>query len=247
MALLLAGLLAAPAQATWQLTYSNEFTKPLGSEWELYWGEPGSDPGGWWDPSHVSVSGGTLDLRTYRDPATCILAWGCTSINDYVSGGVKLLKAQTYGKYEVRLRADNATGVPIVALLWPASNGWPPEVDFAEDRGESPRTTNTATLHWGTWEKPQQSSHEVKVNMSEWHTWGVEWSRERITYTVDGRAWATATGSTVPSVPMELALQAQTWNCGQGWELCPNTSTPSVTNYDIDWVAIYSEVQTRGR
>ncbi|HUB36554.1 MAG TPA: glycoside hydrolase family 16 protein [Solirubrobacteraceae bacterium] len=226
----------------WKQTFADEFTGPLGEEWSEYWGQPGSDPGGWWDPSHVSVSGGELRLATYVDPLTCIASWGCESIDGYVSGGVQLKEPQTYGKYEVRLRADNGQGVPIVALLWPSDGEWPPEVDFVEDTGASPRATNVATLHYGTLGTASfgQASDSLSVNMSEWHTLGVEWTSGKLAYTIDGRVWATMTGANVPHQPMNLALQSQTWDCGGEWETCPGAATPKEVSYDVDWVAIYT-------
>jgi hypothetical protein len=41
---------------------------------------------------------------------------------------------------------------------------------------------------------------------------------------------------------MNLAMQIQAWGCGiTSWEQCPNSSTPSVANLDIDWVVVYTQ------
>jgi hypothetical protein len=207
------------------------------SAWQVYDDSmPGGDPGGWWSASHVSVTNGVLQLSTYRDPSACI--FGCQSIDDYVGGGLKMLHSQQYGKYLIRMRADDAEGVTMVALLWPTdinSNG---EIDIAEDNGASPRTQFNGTMYTMN-EVP--TTNMLNVDMSQWHTVGVEWTPGRVIFTIDGTNWATVTNDGVSDVPMQLAIQQQTWDCGvSNWEQCPNAMTPSVANLDVAWVVEYA-------
>ena len=61
-------------------------------------------------------------------------------------------------------------------------------------------------------------------------------------YTLDGRTWASVTNANVPSIPMVLDIQTQGWACGTStWEKCPNASTPSRVNLDVDWVVAYAQ------
>ena len=207
--------------------------------WQAYNGfAPGGDPGGWWSASHVSVANGELQLSTYRDPSACNGNQGCRSIDDYVSGGVKMLHSQVYGKYLVRMRADNAEGVTLVALLWPTNNSGNGEIDFAEDNGASPRSQITTTL----WDMDAVPTRDyLNVNLSQWHTIGVEWSPGMVVYTLDGAAWATEHESLTPNVPLSMDIQQQTWNCGAtNWEQCPNSTTPAVADLDVDWAVEYA-------
>jgi beta-glucanase (GH16 family) len=223
----------------WRQTLADDFTSTtLGSGWSAYWGQPGGDPGGWWDPSHATVANGILTLRTYPDPTACVFSWGCRAAGGEVSGGLKSSLAQTYGKYEVRFRIDHGQGVAFAALLWPASNTWPPEIDFAEDNGADPRTTNFATLHYGA--NNTQVSRSIAVDLTQWHTLGVEWTKGRVAYTLDGRTWATVTNSHVPSIPMKLAVQTQAWGSGNSWEQPITSSTPAEVDMQIDWIVAYT-------
>ena len=43
--------------------------------------------------------------------------------------------------------------------------------------------------------------------MTQWHTYGVEWTPTRLLFTIDGQGWATMGGSAVPHQPMQLAMQ----------------------------------------
>ena len=224
----------------WRQVFVDDFAgSSLSNAWLTYNGQPGNDHGGWWSRSHDIVSGGELRLTTSPDRAVCASSAGCQAVNDEVSGGLKMRFGQTYGKYLVRLRADNARGVSVVALLWPQNNQWPPEVDFVEDNGVSPRVLNTATLHYGSSDTRVQRT--LRISLARWQTLGVQWSPGKVQYTIGGRVWATVVNADVPSIPMALALQAQTWACSPSvWELCPNASTPKRAEFDIAWVAMYA-------
>lgn len=217
----------------WHRVLADDFTGSAldSSKWRLYWGQPGGDPGGWFDPAHVSVSGGQMVLAGYRDPAD-----GGKWATAGVSGSPGLV--QTYGKYLVRFRFDSGVGIAHAILLWPGDNSWPPEIDFSEDNGAN-RQTTYATLHYGAGNT--QVQRKVAVDLTKWHTLGVEWTPGRLVYTLDGKPWSTVWSSHVPAVPMTLDIQTQAWACGTStWEQCPNATTPAHVNLYVDWVVAYS-------
>jgi beta-glucanase (GH16 family) len=217
----------------WHRVFFEDFRHGLrASRWGRYSGQPGGDPGGWWAPSHAVVHHGLLNLETYRDPR-----FG----GRWVSGGVSSAPAlkQTYGKYEVRLRMDPGKGVAVVALLWPAQNQWPPEIDFAESGGETTdRGDVTATLHYGA--DNAQVQRTLRVDFSHWHVLGVEWTPGRLVYTVDGRWWAVLRSPAVPAQAMEMDLQTQAGTCGDASAPCPDSTTPARVSAQIAWVAAYA-------
>ena len=190
-------------------------------------------PGGYWAASHVAVSHGALVLASYRDPRH-----GGRWVSGGVSSGPAL--SQTYGKYEVRLRVDRGKGIAFVALLFPSGNGWPPEVDFAENGGESgARDHMTATLHYGADDSQIQHTLSGK-DFTHWHVLGVEWTPGLLLYTIDGRRWAAVRSAAVPRQPMELDLQTQAGTCGDASAPCPDASTPSRVDAQVAWVAAYA-------
>jgi hypothetical protein len=215
--------------AGWRLTYSTDFPgNSLPSAWLAYNGEPGGDPYGNWVPSNVSVSGGALHLMATSS----------------AQGGVQFFgNPQTYGMYLVRMRGDYEPGLSInnLAILWPAKQGvWPPEVDFFEDLGGS-RQSFSASLHVApdgndsccVIVSPNQDS-----NGAAWHTYGVQWTPSAITYTIDGRVWASVSRSSLspparwPTIPMNLTLQSQNQDSAQ-----PNGTIETMT---VAWVAEYA-------
>jgi hypothetical protein len=217
----------ANALAGYTQTYVTDFPgTSLPAGWYTYSGTPGGDPGALWASSHDVVGGGMLQLETYQDPAYN---------NQWVSGGLKMSGiSQIYGAYFVRSRVvGTGTGPDDVALLWPANNSWPPEVDFNETLGSD--TSSTATLHYGS--TNNMDYRTASIDMTQWHTWGVIWTPTSITYTVDGVVWGTvAVASEIPNTPMTLDLQQQTMcDAGVNWG-CPTTPQ----SMDVNWVAEYA-------
>jgi beta-glucanase (GH16 family) len=225
--------LASQTDGPWRRVFYEDFSHGLkSSRWGRYSGQPNGDPGGWWAPSHAVVKQGILSLETYRD---------ARFDGRWVSGGVSSAPAlrQTYGKYEIRVRVDPGKGVALVLLLWPVRNQWPPEIDFAENGGETPtRSQMTATLHYGG--DDSQIQRTVGADFSRWHILGVEWTPRRLVYTIDGRPWAVLKSRAVPAQPMELDIQTQAGTCGDRYAPCPDATTPTRVNAQVDWVAAYT-------
>jgi beta-glucanase (GH16 family) len=221
----------------WRMVFSDDFAGPAlnTDKWGTYQYQPGGDPGGWWDPSHVVVSNGVLNLESYVDPAHA----NPQNPGGYVSGGVSSgpgLK-QTYGKYLVRFRIDQGYGIAGVLLLWPTNDAWPPEIDFAEDGGGS-RDHMTATLHYG--KDDSQIAQTVYGDFTQWHTLGVEWTQGKLVFTIDGRDWWSLTNRNVPAEPMELDIQTQAGTCGNQADPCPDSSTPARVDMQVGWVVAYA-------
>jgi beta-glucanase (GH16 family) len=154
-----------------------------------------------------------------------------------VSGGLSLRAEQTYGRWEIRARADRGNGYAPAVLLWPANNNWPAEgeIDISEiplgDRAES-----HFTVHWGA--DNQQTGFASAGDFSQWHTFGVEWAPDHITYYLDGQALHTITDpAAVPRTPMKLAIQNDvgpfSWIPGR------DADTPAEVSLRVDWVRVY--------
>lgn len=204
------------------LSYVTDFdgtVVPAG--WGRFSGVPMGDPQGQFGSAHAVVRGGLLRLNTWRDPAYR---------NKWVTGGVSQDSvARIYGAYFVRSRVTGF-GPNEIEMLWPASDVWPPEVDFNE-AGKS-NTGSTATVHWGTLDYIEQ--HSIHIDLTKWHTWGVVWTPTALRYVVDGREWAAVTtAAAIPRVPMTLDLEQRAM-CTFGFD-CPTAPVSML----VDWVAEY--------
>lgn len=213
---------SAGAMSGYTQSYVNDFPgSSLPGGWGVFTGSPGSDPGAQWGAAHVTVGGGMLNLNTWKDPAYN---------NAWVTGGVcQCGVSHTYGAYFIRSRVTGP-GPTQVELLWPTGS-WPPEIDFNESGGTTDQTS--ATLHFGS--TNGQDQRRLRLDLTQWHTWGVIWSPTSVTYTVDGREWGSVhVASEISDVPMTLDLTQQTW-CSSSYA-CP--SAPQ--SMQIDWVAEYT-------
>jgi hypothetical protein len=209
----------------WRLVYSQTFDgSRLPPGWEVYEGHPNNDPYSTWNPANVVVSGGELHLLATPSGGV---------------GGVGYRgNPQTYGMYLVRMKGDYEPGLQMsdIALLWPDSSAWPPEIDFFEDHGGTRRGYD-ATVHPGP---NGDNSHQVHVpvdnNATEWHTYGVEWTPTSITFTIDGHpAGSVVSGTGLPAwpdIPMNLDLQSQS--------LGPAQPSHAIETMTVDWVAEYA-------
>lgn len=216
---------------SWDKVFSDDFTgDTISSKWSRYSGRPGSDPDAQWARSHVVVDDGKVALWTYRDSAYGG-KWTSGAINNSRSG-----VAARSGRYDIRMRADRAKGINLAALLWPYEGGWPPEIDFVEDR-DGDRADFTTTIHYKNSSTSHGMIHGKKiVDMTQWHTYGVRWTPGKVVYTVDGEIWKTVYSSNVPSVRFELAIQTNAVTRGA---VKPDSSTPSRSKVEIDWVVGY--------
>lgn len=126
------------------------------------------------------------------------------------------LASFTYGYFEARMQ------LPTIQGMWPAFwmmpqpanenstgneyGGWPNsgELDIMEARGRVPKEVGNA-LHFGGYPNHQYlaDSYATKTSIAEWHTYGVDWRPESITWYVDGEVsfkltnsqWWTASSS----------------------------------------------------
>ena len=207
----------------YRLFYQNDFNgTSLSPGWYVFSGVPGGDPGGQFDAAHVVVGGGLLLLNTWKDSKYQ---------NRWVTGGLcQCGLSHTYGAYFVRSRVTG-TGPNAAELLWPVGKIWPPEIDFNENGGRIAHTTSS--VHFGS--TNHIDNLKLKINMMQWHTWGVIWTPTSVTYVVDGRVWGEVSAPLeIPRRPMTLDFEQRTL-CSLGKE-CP--SVPVAMK--VDWVAEYT-------
>ena len=205
-----------------RLTYVNNFNvSGLPTGWIAFSGHPGGLPTASFSVRHVTVSGGLLQLKTYRDHAFN---------NKWTMGGLcQCGRSSLYGAFFARSRITGP-GANNVELLWPDNNSWPPEIDFNENMNHVALTTSST--HWSASNKTDFAT--LRINMLEWHTWGVVWTPARIVFIVDGQPWHEfAIAKDIPHLPMVLDFE-QRAVCPSRWE-CPTSPSALL----IDWVAEY--------
>lgn len=171
---------------------------------------------------------GVLQLTTKKTDG----AWSSAGL----SSGRGFSAAQ--GKWTVKAKFDRAYGVGYAFLLYPKGGGWPPEVDMIE--GTMGGADIMSTFHYGTAaQNLQQQMWQHKVDMTKWHTYGVVFSGDVITYTLDGVEWGAITNPQSPRMPMWIGLQAGVKDCAKSTGECLSEATPDSAGITVDWVAHY--------
>jgi hypothetical protein len=159
---------------------------------------------------------------------------------------------QLYGKWAVRFRFDPATVVggsyKVAYLLWPAltangsnvdSNGtviidpWDyGEIDWPEGTDKVAGFIHVATGSAGSRSHGNALAYQPNTyDLTDWHTYSIEWIPGQVQFLLDGVVVATHTGSGVPFEKMFWALQAETWL---------SSTAPDITytrTAQVDWIA----------
>jgi beta-glucanase (GH16 family) len=213
------------------MTFSDEFNDGAYDwrKWPVNYGG-GSGNGGAhrWEKSQVSEWGGNLVITNAYDGS-----WktgGIASTPNQWNPGF----AQTYGRFEARARVEDGQGTGGVILLWPADNGWPPEMDLLETPQDRAAVFNHAPdgrVDGGT---------QWDVRASDWHVYAVDWTANRLAYSIDGRVvWETTDASKISDEPMVFGLQGFVERAGSTWYGGAPNSTASTSMY-VDYVRAYS-------
>jgi hypothetical protein len=139
----------------------------------------------WWlydGPGHAGNGRRTPQAITVRDGLLTITGDEAGS-----SGGMALKgPGQVYGRWEVCVTSPPAAPTyHSVVLLWPDAENWPVggEIDFMEISG-SRRQTVDGFLHFGL--DDQRAGGNAQIDATQWHSWAVEWTPDRIATYVDG-------------------------------------------------------------
>jgi beta-glucanase (GH16 family) len=171
------------------------------------------------------------------DPAVKSKIWGY----DYTSGLITTEPtfSQTYGYFEMRAKLPEGKGLWSAFWLLPTDKSWPPEIDALEffggtnSRGEG----GVTEYHWGAiggkggWK-------DVGVDVTQdYHTYGVKWEKDFLTYYFDGQEIAKAPTPADAHKPMYMLANLA---IGGNWPESPNGSTKFPANMDIDYIRAYS-------
>lgn len=198
----------APPSSPWTLQFHDDFDTdvPLGSfptgQWSAY-------PAGWSDtwgngvhaPDRVvSIHDGMMDLYLHSENGQWLVA---------APRPAPPRDRLSYGRIEVRFRADPVSGYATAWLLWPTSEAWPRdgEIDFPE--GALTSTIKGYVHHQGATSGGDQDIYYSGATYADWHTAITEWTPGDVKLYLDGRLIGHST-SRIPNTEMRYVLQTET-------------------------------------
>jgi beta-glucanase (GH16 family) len=182
-----------------------------------------------------TVSSGVLNIKAQPTPASLK-----QHVNgyDYTSGMITNFHSfsQTYGYFEMRAKLPAGQGLWPAFWLLPVDGSWPPEIDIMETIGSEPDVLNT-TVHYGD-EKSIGSEFKASGLTTGFHTYGLDWSADTLTWYLDGRqVFQTATPAGMDKAMYLLANLA----VGGEWAGSPNGSTSFPATLSIDYIRAYRD------
>ncbi len=190
-----------------------------------------------------SIDNGVLSITASAAPAEDSQWLGK---RPYTSGLITSYSSfqQTYGYFEVR--ADMPKGQSLWPAFWllPVDLGPHTELDAFEEIGQDP-THLLMTAHSGaTGVHTKENTTILTPDLSAgFHTYGVDWEPDYITWYFDGQAVASAaTPSDMKDRPMYLLLNLAV---GGNWAGAPNgTTLQTDPTFKIDYVRAYATPNT---
>lgn len=198
---------------------------------------------GYWAPDKVlSVSNGVLDFNMHSETINGVSTplVSCVMPDNY--------QFRTYGVFEVRYKTTaNKKGYKFVGMFWPTNDNWNQgEIDWPEaDLTETPRPANAVP---GTGKdasgQPADGSavksmsfvpptaQYAATDSSDWHTARTVWAADGLYFYWDSAlVWSTNDTSVIPTKPMRIELQAETF-IGEG-----TVPADAVGHVLVDYVA----------
>ena len=144
-----------------------------------------------------------------------------------------------YGYFEARVKMPAGQGFWPAFWLLPADGTWPPEIDVFEQLGKDPGTIYL-TEHAAA--AGAASTSAVHVDTTQWHTYGVDWEKDFLTYYIDGVAVARQATPAGMDKEMYMLLDLAVGGAGS-WPGATNATT-GTGQLQLDFVHAYATAGT---
>lgn len=244
---------ASLTSAGWTRVFDEPFSSSL-SQWSTWTGGAFNNELQHYQGSNLLVANGVLSITARRETVT-----GATtpfnpalSSFDYTSGRIESVThfSGTQKKPDVRMaaRLKLPAGYGMWPAFWSYGDPWPTqgEIDIVEMRGQLPFEYSTA--YWygrrAGVNQVQNSAVTIQTGTSLtdcWHVYEVIWSRDALTFMLDGQIVDVKTGGMIPS--MFRKQQRVTLNLAVGGNFFPNLD-PSLIQpgvLQVDWVKVFTK------
>ena len=155
---------------------------------------------------------------------------------------------QEYGYFEMRAKLPAGRGIWPAFWLLPADESWPPEIDAMEAFG----ATNTASgeggptmIHYASHFVPEGQIcgawYDTATDTTAgFHTYGVDWEPDSITYYFDGKSYASCPGNPAANKPFYMLVNVAVGGT-TSWP-GPTDSTDTFPQYmSVDYVRAYQK------
>jgi len=213
----------------------NGSTDPTQSSWSM---NPAWGPTSAADANVFSDTAGVLSIAVKPTPAD--VSPSSVGNQPFLAGQLTTAGSfsQTYGYFEMNAKLDGAAGTNAAFWLLPTDGSWPPELDVEEVLGSSPTTlVNTAHSHAGGTPTANPHWSNVADTSAGFHTYGVDWEADKITWYFDGKQTAQEATPGDMHKPMFMLLSNMAGS-SSSWIGQPASGTN--TSMQVNWVRAYA-------
>ena len=226
------------ARNGWSLIWQDEFNGHCldPHKWNVEdWAAKKNNELQFYTPRNVYLKDGALRLLSQKETYDG---------RQYTSGAVHTKDKfdMLYGKVEMRAKLPAGQGIfPAFWMMTDKEQTWLPEIDIMEMLGHQPNEvwmvmhtlTDVGEL------RSQSFSHTGEDFSKDYHTFGIEWTPDSITWLIDHVERFQLTQH-VPDEKMYLYLNTA---IGGDWPGSPDQTTIFPAYYDIDYVRVFKKVE----
>lgn len=194
----------------------------------------------WYVPEQVQVADGVLSLQADRRAVIGIDGRPFEYVSGLISGKSpeQTLFAFRYGYVESRVRLPQGRGLWSALWMLPSTGEAEPEIDIYETVGEQPRVVQMHT-HWTEDGEDRQRGfkfHGPDMTLG-WHTFGLEWTPDSLTWFVDGEPrWRVTDPKQIPREDMYLITNLAV---GGNFTEPPDEDTPFPSSLQVDYIRVW--------
>lgn len=194
----------------------------------------------WYQRENVLVSGGFLHLVARKHKVKPKYPY----TSGLISTGARLkppLFAFEYGYMEMRAKFPPGKGMWPAFWAMPTDGTWPPEIDVVEGQGET-SSIDYLSVHWRderSDDHEDETKYETGTDLSaEFHTYGVDWESNVITWYFDRRPVKTFSKTAlIPHKPMYVIANLAVG----GWVSSPDQNTHFPAEMLVDYVRVWQQ------
>ena len=241
--------------SAWTLTFQDDF-----DSLDLRTGDDGTwDSNYWWgDPSGSSLTGedqwyidtdyaptAAVNPFSVDDGVLTITAAPAEAAIQAEIGGYAYTSgmltsyssfAQTYGYFEIRADMPEDHGTWPAFWLLPADGTWPPELDVIEKIGERPDQLILTSHSAASGKHVTETLYADVADSAGFHSYGVLWGPEEISWTYDGVVVATTETPSDMHDPMYMIVNLALG----GIAGTPGADLADGAEMKIDWIRAYA-------
>jgi len=226
-----------PGAPAWRSRYHQERFTVINQEKQIY-----MDPGFGGKAGHplgvqpFSIRNGILTITADRADPVAVSPFILNF--KYTSGCItsELTHWQTYGYFEMRARLPVGKGFWPAFWLLPKALHWPPEIDIFEGAGTRANAVHLGVLV-GKGDTADKWVEDV-INVGDgFHVYGLEWTREQLTWFLDGKpVWHQANRI---NEDMYILANLALGSHDPKFIPDPDDSTPLPGHFEIDYIRAY--------